>query len=117
MTLHRHVHYTEIQPRTRSGPLSSSVKPGSQTMSMCVLSARAEPFRSLGVGAYFAVIWVVIKVSLPGKPNAANTSPDACAVWQLIPVTVNPHGYLAHKKKPTPPGPPWDPRHLPTVGS
>ena len=26
-------------------------------------------------------------------------------------------GYLAHKKTPTPPGPPKDPRHRPTVGS
>ena len=26
-------------------------------------------------------------------------------------------GYLAHKKKPTPLGPPYDPRHGPTVGS
>ena len=26
-------------------------------------------------------------------------------------------GYLAHKKTPTPPGPPLDPRHRPTVGS
>ena len=26
-------------------------------------------------------------------------------------------GYLAHRKTPTPLGPPWDPRHRPTVGS
>ena len=26
-------------------------------------------------------------------------------------------GYLAHKKTPTPLGPPWDPRYWPTVGS
>jgi len=26
-------------------------------------------------------------------------------------------GYLAHQKKPTPLGPPWDPTHRPTVGS
>ena len=26
-------------------------------------------------------------------------------------------GYLAHKKMPTPLGPPYDPRHRPTVGS
>jgi len=26
-------------------------------------------------------------------------------------------GYLAHKKTPTPLGPPYDPRHRPTVGS
>jgi hypothetical protein len=26
-------------------------------------------------------------------------------------------GYLAHKKKPTAPRPPWNPRHRPTAGS
>ena len=26
-------------------------------------------------------------------------------------------GYFAHKKQPPPPGPPWGPRHIPTVGS
>ena len=26
-------------------------------------------------------------------------------------------GYLPHKKRPNPAGPPWDPSHRPTVGS
>ena len=29
----------------------------------------------------------------------------------------NLQGYLAHEKTPTPLGPPWDPRQIPTVGS
>ena len=33
--------------------------------------------------------------------------------WRSLAV----QGYLAHKKTPTPPGPPYDPRHRPTVGS
>ena len=36
VTLHGHVHYKEIQARTCSGPLFSSVKPYSRTMSICV---------------------------------------------------------------------------------
>jgi len=34
------------------------------------------------------------------------------------PITGRPlQGYLAHKKTPTPQGPPYDPKHRPTVGS
>ena len=56
---------------------------------------------------------------------------DACATPRAIPGNVawkasvvggnrslkNVQGYLAHKKTPTPLGPPQDPRHRPTVGS
>ena len=45
MTLYSHVRYEEIQARTCCRPLFSSVKPYAHTMSMCVSSARAEPFR------------------------------------------------------------------------
>ena len=45
VTLHSHVRYEELQARTCCGFLSSSVKPYSCTMSMCVSIARAEPFR------------------------------------------------------------------------
>jgi hypothetical protein len=31
-------------------------------------------------------------------------------IWWLV------QGYLAHKKPPISPGPPYDPRHKPTVG-
>ena len=45
VTSHGHVRYKEIQARTCCGLLSSPVKPYSHTMSMCALSARAEPSR------------------------------------------------------------------------
>jgi hypothetical protein len=47
MTSHSHVRYKEILARTSCGPLFSSVKLSSHTMSMCVSSARAEPFRKV----------------------------------------------------------------------
>ena len=42
--------------------------------------------------------------SLHSTPFTLNSNPEP---WQ---------GYLAHKKTPTPLGPPYDPRHMPTVG-
>ena len=36
---------------------------------------------------------------------------------QYITLSFKIQGYLAHKKTPTPVGPPSDPRHRPTVGS
>jgi len=49
VTLHSHVHYKEIWARTCCGPLFSSVKPHSHTMSMWISAAPAEPFRQIPV--------------------------------------------------------------------
>ena len=47
VTLHSQVHYEEIQTLTCGGTLFSSVKPHSHTMSVCLSSARAGPFRQI----------------------------------------------------------------------
>jgi len=62
VTLHSHVRYKEIVACTCCGPMFFSVKPYSHTMSMCVASARAEPFlqklRGMGFGVYGLVFSV-----------------------------------------------------------
>ena len=48
VTLRSHVRCKEIEARTYCGPLFFSAKPHSQTMFMCVSSARAEPLSQKG---------------------------------------------------------------------
>ena len=80
------------------------------------MSLKYEPSSELrhshGGGAHMAAVLVVTKVSF----SLAETSADLRDHRSEM-ISDQIQGYLAHKKTPTPLGPPQDPRHRPTVGS
>jgi len=58
-----------------------------------------------------------ISASFPSAASGASSSSAPLPPAGGVPQDHNLHGHLAHKKTPTPLGPPWDPRHMPPVGS
>ena len=80
VTLHSHVHFKEICSRTCSRIMFSSVKPYSHTMSVCVSSVRAQPFRHLGGGRCILSEVPILNLtggsvnSFPHRPSARSST-------------------------------------------